>query len=38
MPFVTFGLCAGSLTERIYFGTVAKLLPKALAELSAACG
>ena len=36
--FRNIGLCAGSLTGRIYFGTVAKLLPKALAELSAACG
>jgi hypothetical protein len=26
--FRNIGLCAGSLTGRIYFGTVAKLLPK----------
>jgi|HubBroStandDraft_3_1064219.scaffolds.fasta_scaffold176687_2 hypothetical protein len=34
LPFVT----PESLTGRTYFGTVAKLLPKTLAELSAASG
>jgi hypothetical protein len=36
--FRNLELCFGSLTGRMYFGTVAKLLPKTLAELSAASG